>query len=107
MSYVLNTYARSVKENFVKGEGVYLYTDKGARYLDFCSGISCTNLGYQHKHLVKAMKEMADKPWHLSNLFLMKQQELYAERLCKFTKFDAVGFQNSGAESIKCINGEH
>ena len=101
MSYVLNTYARSVKENFVKGEGVYLYTDKGDQYLDFCSGISCTNLGYQHKHLVKAMKEMADKPWHLSNLFLMKQQELYAERLCKFTKFDAVGFQNSGAESIE------
>ena len=71
MSYVLNTYARNVKENFVKGEGVYLYTDKGDKYLDFCSGISCTNLGYQHKHLVKTMKEMADKPWHLSNLFLI------------------------------------
>ena len=69
MSYVLNTYARSVKEDFVKGEGVYLYTNKGDRYLDFCSGISCTNLGYQHKHLVKTMKEMTDKPWHLSNLF--------------------------------------
>jgi len=101
MSYVLNTYARSVKENFVKGEEVYLYTDKGDRYLDFCSGISCTNLGYQHKHLVNTMKEMADKPWHLSNLFLMKQQERYAERLCKFTKFDAVGFQNSGAEAVE------
>ena len=101
MSYVLNTYARNVKENFVKGEGVYLYTDKGDKYLDFCSGISCTNLGYQHKHLVKTMKEMADKPWHLSNLFLMKQQELYAERLCKFTKFDVVGFQNSGAEAVE------
>ena len=101
MSYVLNTYARSVKENFVKGEGVYLYTDKGERYLDFCSGISCTNLGYQNPRLVKTMKEMADKPWHLSNLFLMKQQELYAKRLCEFTKFDAVGFQSSGTESIE------
>ena len=98
-SYVLNTYARTVRENFVKGEGVHLYSDTGNRYLDFCSGISCTNLGYQHKHLVKTMKEMADKPWHLSNLFLLKQQELYAKRLCEFTKFDAVGFQNSGAEA--------
>ena len=35
MSYVLNTYARSVKENFIKGEGVYLYTDKDDQYLDF------------------------------------------------------------------------
>ena len=34
-SYVLNTYARSVKENFVKGKGCYLYTDKGEKYLDF------------------------------------------------------------------------
>jgi len=101
MSYVLNTYARSVKENFVEGKGVYLYTDKGDKYLDFCSGISCTNLGYQNPRLVKTMKEMADKPWHLSNLFLMKQQELYAKRLCEFTKFDAVGFQSSGTESIE------
>ena len=98
-SYVLNTYARTVRENFVKGEGVHLYSDTGNRYLDFCSGISCTNLGYQHKHLVKTMKEMADKPWLLSNLFLLKQQELYAKRLCEFTKFDAVGFQNSGSEA--------
>ena len=68
-SYVLNTYARTVKKNFVRGKGVYLYTDKEDRYLDFCSGISCTNLGYQHEHLIKTMKEMVDKPWHLSNLF--------------------------------------
>ena len=101
MSYVLNTYARSVKENFIKGEGVYLYTDKGDRYLDFCSGISCTNLGYQHKHLAKTMKEMADRPWHLSNLFSIKEQEKFAERICKFTKFDAVGLQNSGTEAVE------
>ena len=101
MSYVLNTYARSVKENFIKGKGAYLYTDTGDRYLCFCSGISCTNLGYQHKHLVKTMKEMADKPWHLSNLFLIKEQEKFAERICEFTKFDAVGLQNSGTEAIE------
>ena len=101
MSYVLNTYARSVKENFVKGEGVYLYTDKDDQYLDFCSGISCTNLGYQHKHLVTTMKEMADKPWHLSNLFLIKEQEKFAKRICEFTKFDAVGLQSSGSECIE------
>ena len=100
-SYVLNTYARTVKDNFVKGKGVYLYTDKGDRYLCFSSGISCTNLGYQHKHLVKTMKEMADKPWHLSNLFLIKEQERFAERICEFTKFDAVGLQNSGTEAVE------
>ena len=40
MSYVLETYARSVKDNFVKGKGCYLYTDKGEKYLDFVQGIA-------------------------------------------------------------------
>ena len=100
-SYVLNTYARTVKKNFVRGKGVYLYTDKEDRYLDFCSGISCTNLGYQHEHLIKTMKEMVDKPWHLSNLFFIKEQERFAKRICEFTKFDALGLQNSGAEAVE------
>jgi len=101
MSYVLETYSRFIKFNIVKGEGCYLFTDKEDRYLDFCSGISCTNLGYQHKHLVQTMREMVDKPWHLSNLFLIKEQERFAQRLCEFTKFDALGLQNSGTEAAE------
>ena len=42
MSYVLGTYARSIKENFVKGKGCYLYTDKSEKYLDFVQGIAVT-----------------------------------------------------------------
>ena len=47
------------------------------------------------------MKNQADKPWHLSNLFLIQEQEKFAKRLCELTKFDSVGFQNSGAESTE------
>jgi acetylornithine/N-succinyldiaminopimelate aminotransferase len=47
------------------------------------------------------MKNQADKPWHLSNLFLIQEQEKFAKRLCEFTKFDFVGFQNSGAEATE------
>ena len=94
MSYVLGTYARTVKDNFVKGKGCYLYTDKGEKYLDFVQGIAVNALGHNHKHLVKTMKSQADKPWHISNLFLIQEQEKFAKRLCKLTKFNSVGFQN-------------
>jgi acetylornithine/N-succinyldiaminopimelate aminotransferase len=101
MSYVLETYARSVKDNFVKGEGCYLYTDKGEKYLDFVQGIAVNALGHNHEYLVKTMKSQADKPWHISNLFLIQEQEKFAKRLCELTKFDSVGFQNSGAEATE------
>ena len=99
MSYVLGTYARSVKENFTKGKGSYLYTDKGEKYLDFVQGIAVNALGHNHEYLVNVMKNQSEKPWHLSNLFLIQEQEKFAKRLCEFTKFDSVGFQNSGAEA--------
>ena len=101
MSYVLETYARSVKDNFVKGKGCYLYTDTGEKYLDFVQGIAVNALGHNHEHLVKTMKSQADKPWHISNLFLIQEQEKFAKRLCELTKFDSVGFQNSGAEATE------
>jgi acetylornithine/N-succinyldiaminopimelate aminotransferase len=98
---VLGTYVRSVKENFIKGDGCYLYTDKGEKYLDFVQGIAVNALGHNHKYLVKTMKSQADKPWHVSNLFLIQEQEKFAKRLCELTKFDSVGFQNSGAEATE------
>jgi len=101
MSYVLGTYARSVKENFISGKGSYLYNDKNEKYLDFVQGIAVNALGHNHQALVKAMKSNSEKPWHLSNLFLIQEQEKFAERICKLTGFDAVGFQNSGAEATE------
>ena len=101
MSYVLGTYARSVKENFTKGKGCYLYTDKGEKYLDFVQGIAVNALGHNHEHLVNTLKNQSEKPWHVSNLFLIQEQERFAKRLCEFTKFDSVAFQNSGAEATE------
>ena len=101
MSYVLGTYARSVKENFISGKGSYLFNKRNERYLDFVQGIAVNALGHSHKALVKSIKLNAEKPWHLSNLFLIQEQEKFAERICKLTGFDAVGFQNSGAEATE------
>ena len=51
------------------GDGVYVYSEDGTRYLDFTSGIGVLSLGYSHPALIQALKDQADKIWHCSNLF--------------------------------------
>ena len=43
----------------VRGEGCYLYDDRGNRYLDFVSGLVAVNLGHGHAGLAKAIGEQA------------------------------------------------
>jgi acetylornithine/N-succinyldiaminopimelate aminotransferase len=100
-SHLLPTYAR-VDLAFERGEGVWLYTPSGERYLDFTSGVAVNALGHAHPYLAKALSEQAHKVWHVSNLFRIPEGERLAERLCEATFADTVFFQNSGAEAIEC-----
>ena len=101
MSALLPTYARS-ELSFARGEGAYLFTASGERYLDFASGVAVTALGHAHPHLVEALTEQAKKLWHVSNLHRIPEQERLAERLCAATFADRVFFANSGAEAVEC-----
>src|SRR4051794_40226478 len=67
-SAILPTYARA-DVTFERGEGCWLITVDGERYLDFGAGIAVNALGHAHPHLVNALTEQAGKLWHLSNLF--------------------------------------
>ena len=98
---LMNTYARS-ELAFERGEGAYLITAEGRRYLDFASGIAVTALGHSHPHLVKTLTEQAGKLWHVSNLYRIPDQERLAERLVAASFADQVFFGNSGAEGIEC-----
>jgi acetylornithine/N-succinyldiaminopimelate aminotransferase len=100
-SHLLPTYAR-VDLAFERGEGVWLYTPSGERYLDFTSGVAVNALGHAHPYLAKALSEQAHKVWHVSNLFRIPEGERLAKRLCEITFADTVFFQNSGAEAIEC-----
>jgi len=100
-SHLLPTYAR-VDLAFERGEGVWLFTKSGDRYLDFTSGVAVNALGHAHPDLVKALTEQAHKVWHVSNLFRIPEGERLSERLCEATFADTVFFQNSGAEAIEC-----
>lgn len=87
---------------FEKGEGVYLYTATGERYLDFISGIAVNALGHAHPKAVSALKAQADKIWHLSNMFQVPGQKILADKLTGATFADRVFFTNSGAEAVEC-----
>jgi acetylornithine/N-succinyldiaminopimelate aminotransferase len=100
-SHILPTYSR-VDLAFERGEGVWLITATGERYLDFTSGVAVNALGHTHPHMVKALTEQVAKLWHVSNLYRIPEGERLADRLCAATFADTVFFQNSGAEAIEC-----
>ena len=100
-SHLLPTYAR-VDLAFERGEGAWLFTAEGERYLDFTAGVAVNALGHAHPQLVKALTEQAQKVWHVSNLYHIPAGEMLADRLCAMSFADTVFFQNSGAEAIEC-----
>ena len=58
-------------QEFVRGEGAYLYTESGEKYLDFIAGIAVNGLGHGHPKLIEAVKDQSEKLWHLSNICLL------------------------------------
>ena len=96
----MTTFAR-VDLAFERGEGVWLVTKAGERYLDFTSGVAVNALGHAHPHLVAALTEQAQKVWHVSNLYEIPESERVAARLCAASFADVVFFCNSGAEAVE------
>ncbi|MCL4709758.1 MAG: aspartate aminotransferase family protein [Pseudorhodoplanes sp.] len=100
-SHLLPTYARADLA-FERGEGAWLVSTAGERYLDFTAGVAVNVLGHAHPQLVAALTEQAQKIWHVSNLFRIPEAERLAERLCRESFADTVFFANSGAEALEC-----
>ena len=100
MSSILGTYARK-NISFKEGKGSYLYSENGDKYLDFVQGIATNILGHCHKHLINAVQYQSKKLWHVSNAFIIPEQEKLAKRLTENTFADKVCFQNSGTEATE------
>ena len=100
MSSVLDTYARK-DISFKEGKGSYLFAENGDRYLDFVQGIAVNVLGHCHEQLVKAIQQQSKKLWHVSNAFMIPEQEKLAKKLTECTFADFVCFQNSGTEATE------
>ena len=100
MSSILNTYNRK-KISFKRGKGSFLYATNGKKYLDFVQGIAVNCLGHSNDYLIKSIHKQSKKLWHVSNAFVIPEQEKLAKRLTQKTFADYVFFQNSGAEATE------
>ena len=85
----------------IKGNGSYLYTSNGQKYLDFVQGIAVNCLGHANKYLIRSISKQSKKLWHVSNVFTIPEQEKLAKRLASKTFAEYVVFQNSGAEATE------
>lgn len=98
MSKMMDTYARQ-PVTFEKGEGVWLWTKDGKKYLDALSGVAVNGLGHGHPKLIKAINEQISRLIHVSNVYHIAEQERLAEKLTAISHMDNVFFCNSGCEA--------
>ncbi len=93
----MSTYARK-PVTFVKGEGVWLYSDNNEKYMDALSGIAVCGLGHAHPKITHAVSDQAATLTHTSNIYHIELQEMLGNKLCELSGMDAAFFGNSGAE---------
>jgi succinylornithine transaminase family protein len=83
----------------VRGKGSHLWDQEGRDYIDLAGGIAVNLLGHCHPELVQALREQADKLWHLSNVYTNEPALALAQKLTRHTFAERVFFANSGAEA--------
>lgn len=93
-----------------RGEGSYVWNDKGEKYLDFCTGIGVTGTGHCHPKVVKAIQDQAGKmihaqvniSYHDRMLELMgKMLPVMPAKTGHPSRLDSFFFWNSGAEAVE------
>ncbi|MDH3251156.1 MAG: aspartate aminotransferase family protein [Ignavibacteria bacterium] len=99
-AFFFNTYKRLALE-IDRGDGVYLITKNGERYLDMFAGIAVNALGYNHPEVNAAITRQVSRYLHLSNMFYQDTQIELAERLVRESGYSKVFFTNSGTEAME------
>ena len=97
----MNTYA-ALPVAFERGEGAWLWDEKGKRYLDAISGLGVCALGHAHPEVTRVISDQAGKLIHTANLARIPWQEKLADALTEITGMDRVFVANSGTEAIEC-----
>ena len=82
-----------------RGKDVYVYDDKGRRYLDLLSGLGVNALGYAHPAISKTIAQQSRLLIHTSNLFYHEYQARLAAVLTRISGMDRAFFTNSGTEA--------
>jgi acetylornithine/N-succinyldiaminopimelate aminotransferase len=95
-----HTYKR-LKIIIERGEGCFLYTDKGNKILDMFGGLAVNVLGYNHHGVNEAIEKQVKRYLHVSNYFYQDTQIELAEKILEMSGFKKLFFSNSGTESTE------
>ena len=85
----------------LRGEGCYLYDDRGRKYLDFLGGLAVNSLGYAHPETLAVLRDQTETLLHVSNLLYHPYQAPLAKKLTALAGMDRAFFANSGTEAIE------
>ena len=96
--YIMSTYKR-FPIVLVRGSGARVWDSNGKEYLDFVAGIAVCSLGHSHPKVVEAIKKQVEILTHVSNLYHIEPQILYAKKLIENSFAQKAFFCNSGAEA--------
>ncbi|HYL27274.1 MAG TPA: aminotransferase class III-fold pyridoxal phosphate-dependent enzyme [Candidatus Nitrosotalea sp.] len=101
----------------VRGEGSYLYDDRGKRYLDFSAGLVAVNLGHGHRGVADAIAEQAHRLAYAAPTFANdKRAELARDivELAPWSEGGRVFFTTGGGEAnedavkfARALRGRH
>ena len=84
-----------------RGEGVWVFTSDGERYLDLYGGHAVAGTGHCHPHVVSAIKKQADELLFYSNLVYSEARAKAAQKLVSIAPdiLTKAFFCNSGTEA--------
>lgn len=85
----------------VRGEGNYVFTAEGTRYLDLYGGHAVISIGHAHPHYVEAVSRQVARMGFYSNSVRNSLQDRLAELLGNASGYDdySLFLANSGAEA--------
>ena len=84
---------------FLRGDGSWLWDDRGRRYLDFVQGWAVNTLGHAPARIRDALARQSALLLTPSPAFHNQPASALAELLCRHSDFDQVFFTNGGAEA--------
>jgi len=97
--YVIPNYRR-YPVTLVRGEGSYVWSAEGKKYLDLFPGWGCNIIGYCPPKVVEAVQKQVAELIHVPNTWYIESQGRFAEALCT-RGFGKAFFCNSGAEAVE------
>ncbi|HEY4789224.1 MAG TPA: aminotransferase class III-fold pyridoxal phosphate-dependent enzyme, partial [Bacteroidales bacterium] len=85
----------------VKGEGCFVYDEKGTKYLDLYGGHAVISIGHSNPYYVKRISDQLQKLGFYSNSVIISLQQELAEKLGRVSEYNdyALFLCNSGAEA--------